>query len=132
MPEKKFCPECGDERDFEKTSKDVESGNGKSLIICLKCFKAIPDGEKECPVCKKEVEEDLDLGKEPRLGLGIEYNRKMKYHPSKIKKIQVIVKVDADGTFGPKTTRAVMIWQKAHGLLADGKVGRQTLNKMGL
>ncbi len=40
--------------------------------------------------------------------------------------IQVVVGVDADGTFGPNTIAAVKTWQSAHGLNADGQVGPLT------
>lgn len=36
----------------------------------------------------------------------------------------------ADGTFGPRTKRAVQAFQKANGLKADGKVGFKTLTKL--
>ena len=40
--------------------------------------------------------------------------------------IQSIVGADADGRFGPRTKAAVQAWQRAHGLVADGIVGRLT------
>ena len=36
---------------------------------------------------------------------------------------QVIVGIDTDGDFGPKTENATIRWQLAHGLTADGVVG---------
>ena len=39
-------------------------------------------------------------------------------------------KGSADGDFGPATEKAVIAFQKDHGLTADGKVGEKTLSKM--
>lgn len=47
-----------------------------------------------------------------------------------IKKVQVKVDVKVDGEYGPKTTVAVCAWQKAHGLVPDGEVGKLTWDKM--
>jgi peptidoglycan hydrolase-like protein with peptidoglycan-binding domain len=49
-----------------------------------------------------------------------------------VKRVQQIVGVTADGSFGPKTAEAVKKWQSTNGLTADGLVGRGTLDKMGL
>jgi hypothetical protein len=49
-----------------------------------------------------------------------------------VKDVQEIVGVKADGHFGSGTEAAVKKWQAAHGLTADGLVGRGTLAKMGL
>lgn len=49
-----------------------------------------------------------------------------------VKRVQQIVGVTADGSFGPKTAEAVKKWQSTNGLTADGLVGRGTLGKMGL
>ena len=46
--------------------------------------------------------------------------------------LQEFLKITADGDFGPKTEAAVKSWQKAHGLLADGIVGRNTWAAMGI
>lgn len=40
--------------------------------------------------------------------------------------------VTVDGDFGPKTTTAVIAFQKSKGLSADGVVGKQTLDALGL
>lgn len=47
-----------------------------------------------------------------------------------VKIIQEIVGVQADGIFGKITERAVKAWQKKNGLVADGIVGRNTINKI--
>lgn len=44
--------------------------------------------------------------------------------------IQRVVGVDADGKFGKDTKAAVMKWQKANGLTADGAVGINTWKKL--
>lgn len=46
------------------------------------------------------------------------------------KLIQRVVGVTADGKFGSGTKAAVVIWQKEHGLTADGEVGRNTWKKL--
>lgn len=48
----------------------------------------------------------------------------------KVKQIQKVVGVTADGDFGPKTEAAVKEWQKKNGLTADGLVGAKTWEKM--
>jgi peptidoglycan hydrolase-like protein with peptidoglycan-binding domain len=49
-----------------------------------------------------------------------------------VKKIQVVLGVEAVGNFGPKTEEAVKAWQTKNGLKADGIVGPATLAKMGI
>jgi hypothetical protein len=46
--------------------------------------------------------------------------------------LQEFLKITTDGDFGPKTQSAVKSWQKAHGLLADGIVGKNTWAAMGI
>lgn len=48
----------------------------------------------------------------------------------KVKQIQKVLGVTADGVFGDKTTQAVKKFQKEHGLYADGIVGTKTLNAL--
>lgn len=48
----------------------------------------------------------------------------------RVKQIQCVVGVKQDGSFGPKTQAAVMVWQRQHGLKADGKVGPITWTAM--
>jgi hypothetical protein len=50
----------------------------------------------------------------------------------KVKEIQEVVSVKADGDFGSGTETAVKKWQASHGLTADGIVGPSTLAKMDL
>ena len=47
-----------------------------------------------------------------------------------VKQLQVKLGVEAIGTFGPKTEAAVIAWQKANGLTADGIVGDGTWGKL--
>lgn len=44
--------------------------------------------------------------------------------------VQQALGLTSDGIFGKGTERAVMNWQKNHGLVADGIVGPKTLDKM--
>ncbi len=50
--------------------------------------------------------------------------------PSLTKLVQQTVGVTADGKFGAKTRTAVMRWQSAHGIAADGVVGIQTWKRI--
>lgn len=43
-----------------------------------------------------------------------------------VKELQTLLKIGADGSFGPGTEAAVKTWQAAHGLTADGIVGNGT------
>lgn len=47
-----------------------------------------------------------------------------------VKKMQQELGIDADGQFGSGTKKAVMEFQKANGLVADGMAGPATLSKM--
>ena len=47
-----------------------------------------------------------------------------------VKKLQKMLGLDPDGSFGPGTEKAVKAWQKANGLLDDGIVGDKTMNKL--
>ncbi len=47
-------------------------------------------------------------------------------------KLQEKLGVDAIGKFGPKTEAALIAWQKANGLQADGIAGPFTLAKLGI
>jgi hypothetical protein len=49
-----------------------------------------------------------------------------------VKTLQEFLKITTDGDFGPKTESAVKAWQKSHGLLADGIVGKNTWAAMGI
>jgi N-acetylmuramoyl-L-alanine amidase len=44
--------------------------------------------------------------------------------------VQKVVGVDADGLCGSITREAIMAYQKAHGLTADGEVGINTWKKI--
>jgi hypothetical protein len=46
--------------------------------------------------------------------------------------IQKFLKILADGYFGPKTEQAVVAWQSENNLVADGIVGKKTLEAMGI
>jgi peptidoglycan hydrolase-like protein with peptidoglycan-binding domain len=54
-----------------------------------------------------------------------------KWRPS-IARIQTVVRVAADGLYGPRTMQAVKGWQAAHRLSADGLTGPITWKAMGL
>lgn len=43
-----------------------------------------------------------------------------------VKRLQRLLKITADGDFGPKTETAVKDFQRSHSLVADGKVGGYT------
>lgn len=47
-----------------------------------------------------------------------------------IKQVQREVNTPPDGKYGPVTQASVALWQKAHGLVADGKAGVHTWNAM--
>lgn len=47
-----------------------------------------------------------------------------------VKIIQQLVGAQADGVWGAKTTELVKAWQSAHGLIADGIVGRATILRL--
>lgn len=49
-----------------------------------------------------------------------------------VTKLQQKLGVDAIGKFGPKTEAALIAWQKANGLQADGIAGPFTLSKLGI
>jgi putative chitinase len=49
-----------------------------------------------------------------------------------VSKLQEKLGVDVIGKFGPKTEAALMEWQKANGLKADGVAGPFTLSKLGI
>jgi hypothetical protein len=49
-----------------------------------------------------------------------------------VKQIQRALYITADGSFGPGTEAAVMKFQREHSLVADGIVGRKTLEEMGI
>lgn len=51
-------------------------------------------------------------------------------HKNLTKLVQKMVGVTADGKFGNDTKRAVIAWQKANKLTADGEVGLKTWKKM--
>lgn len=47
-----------------------------------------------------------------------------------VAKMQEVLKINADGIFGPATKRAVKAFQQANGLVADGIAGPKTLTKL--
>lgn len=47
-----------------------------------------------------------------------------------VKRMQVALRVTADGQFGPGTEAALKKWQSANGLTADGVAGPKTLSKL--
>jgi len=60
----------------------------------------------------------------------VAYNRRQGYCPSDVERIQRIVGASSDGKWGPKTARAVALWQDEHGLKPDGKVGPETYERV--
>ena len=57
---------------------------------------------------------------------GHTYTTKCPSNLGNVERIQKVLKVTADGDFGPKTRAAVVSFQKAHHLAADGEVGMDT------
>ena len=53
-------------------------------------------------------------------------------HGSTIAAVQRALGITADGVYGAATRRAVMEFQREHGLIVDGIVGPQTLGALGL
>jgi peptidoglycan hydrolase-like protein with peptidoglycan-binding domain len=53
-------------------------------------------------------------------------------HGSTIVAVQHALGIPADGVYGAVTRRAVMSFQREHGLIVDGIVGPQTLGALGL
>jgi peptidoglycan hydrolase-like protein with peptidoglycan-binding domain len=53
-------------------------------------------------------------------------------HGSTIAAVQRALGIPADGVYGSVTRRAVMSFQRSHGLIVDGIVGPQTLGALGL
>lgn len=49
-----------------------------------------------------------------------------------VKALQLAIGVHADGDFGPMSDQAVRAFQREHGLIVDGKVGKQTGQMLGL
>ena len=47
-----------------------------------------------------------------------------------VKRMQVALRITADGQFGPGTEAALKKWQSANGLMADGVAGPKTLSKL--
>lgn len=47
-----------------------------------------------------------------------------------VKRMQVALRITADGQFGPGTEAALKRWQSANGLTADGVAGPKTLSKL--
>lgn len=47
-----------------------------------------------------------------------------------VRVVQRVVKVQADGVYGPITENAVKVWQRRNGLSADGVVGPATWGRM--
>ncbi len=54
------------------------------------------------------------------------YNRKQGWDESEVKLIQEVTGSTPDGVWGPRTVRAVALWQAENGLHADGMVGPKT------
>ena len=53
-------------------------------------------------------------------------------HGEEVKELQKFLGITADGAFGARTKSAVIKWQKENNLSADGLVGTNTWNLMGL
>lgn len=52
--------------------------------------------------------------------------------PAKVREIQTLLHVEADGEFGPSTAAAAAAFQQMHGLVADGEIGPQTAGALGV
>ena len=62
----------------------------------------------------------------------IQYNEDQHYLRMEIRSIQKKVGAPQDGIWGYETVRRVKLWQATHGLRADGRVGPETLERMGI
>ncbi len=49
-----------------------------------------------------------------------------------VRAVQLKIRAEPDGIFGPMTDAKVKLWQDAHGLVPDGIVGPKTRAKMGI
>lgn len=87
---------------------------------------------------------DLGLGKAPIIARAVAAVTKAVAGPkityptirrgsvgASVRKLQALLKIKVDGQFGPATEDAVIVAQKKHGLVADGKVGPYTWRALG-
>jgi hypothetical protein len=85
---------------------------------------ALPAGHADIP----QITFDLRVLRDFRDA--ISYNEDQHYLQTEIMMIQQKVGAPQDGQWGYETVRRVKLWQAAHGMTADGRVGPATLERM--
>lgn len=66
--------------------------------------------------------------KQAQLDEALVYNKKRGYSHDDVVRIQEVTGSTPDGVWGPRTVRAIALWQEEQGLKGDGKVGPSTFD----
>ncbi|MBF2065982.1 MAG: DUF4157 domain-containing protein [Calothrix sp. C42_A2020_038] len=89
-------------------------------------LRGLPAGHADIPQITFELRALRDIRD------AIRYNEDQGYLRLEIRMIQAKVGALQDGIWGYDTVRRVKLWQAVHGLVADGRVGPITLERMGI